>query len=183
MKIAIIGAHSTGKTTLVQKLQDTLRATDKEVIIVQELVRYCPFPINEATTIDAQKWIMDNQIAKENEIDHIGKILITDRATIDNFAYLHRVADTNTAREYENIAFEHGKTYDLIFKTQKLDIRAEDDGVRTIDEDFRTLIDTLIHTFLQKHRVQFIPLRATTDYDIHVADIVEQIHKRGCKQY
>ncbi|MFA7245014.1 MAG: ATP-binding protein [Candidatus Magasanikbacteria bacterium] len=175
MKIAIIGAHSTGKTTLVNKLKHTLENLGKKVIIIQELARHCPFPINEKTTVDAQKWIMKNQISKENEIDHSDKILITDRATIDNFAYLHRVADEETSREYEKIAFGHSHTYDLIFKTQKLDITVENDGVRTTDDDFRNLIDNLINQFLEKNQVQFIPLQPTIDYDVHVEDILERI--------
>lgn len=175
MKIAIIGAHSTGKTTLVNKLKEKLDSLGKKVIIVQELVRYCPFPINEETTIDAQKWIMQNQITKELEVDHSDKILITDRATIDNFAYLHRVADEETSRNYEQIAFDHSITYDLIFKTQKLNITAVEDGLRTTDEEFRTLIDNIINHFLEKHQVQFIPLQATIDYDVHVEDILERI--------
>ncbi|MFA7314949.1 MAG: ATP-binding protein [Candidatus Magasanikbacteria bacterium] len=175
MKIAIIGAHSTGKTTLVNKLKEKLDSLGKKVIIIQELVRYCPFPINEETTIDAQKWIMNNQIAKEQEVNHSDKILITDRATIDNFAYLHRVADEETSRNYEQIAFDHSITYDLIFKTQKLNIAATEDGLRTTDEEFRSLIDSSINHFLKKHQVQFIPLKATTNYDVHVSDILERI--------
>jgi len=53
------------------------------------LARLCPLPINEETTMDAQKWILLNQIAQENTIDHTGKVLITDRSTIDNFAYMY----------------------------------------------------------------------------------------------
>ncbi|MDD2656344.1 MAG: ATP-binding protein [Patescibacteria group bacterium] len=176
MKIAIIGTHSTGKTTLVQKLKNKLEELGKKVMIIQEHARSCPFPVHEGTTIEAQKWIKDNQIAKESEVDHSDKILITDRATIDNFAYLHRVADEETSREYEQIAFEHGKTYTFIFKTHKLDIVAEDDGFRTTDDDFRNLIDSLINQFLKKNQVQFIPLQATTDYDVHVKDILERIN-------
>lgn len=175
MKIAIIGTHSTGKTTLVQKLKNKLKELGKEVVIIQEHSRNCPFPINEGTTIDAQKWIMQNQIDKELEIDHSDKIMITDRATVDNFAYLHRVADEATSREYEKIAFDHSHTYDLIFKTQKLDIAAVADGIRTTDEEFRNLIDNLINHFLQKNQVNYIPLQATTDYEVHVGDILERI--------
>ena len=175
MKIAIIGTHSTGKTTLVQKLKNKLENLGKKVMIIQEHARSCPFPVHEGTTIEAQKWIMHNQIDKENEVDHSDKILITDRATIDNFAYLHRIADEKTSEEYENIAFEHGKTYDHIFKTQKLDIKAEDDGFRTTDDDFRNLIDNIINQFLEKNQVNFIPLQATTDYEVHVSDILERI--------
>jgi len=176
MQIAIIGAHSTGKTTLVQKLKEKLENLGKKVMVIREYARSCPFPVHEGTTIEAQKWIMQNQIEKENEVDHSDKILITDRATVDNFAYLHRIADEKTSKEYEDIAFNHGKTYNFIFKTHKLDIAAKDDGFRTTDDDFRNLIDNLINQFLEKNQVEFIPLQATTDYDVHVSDILERIN-------
>lgn len=176
MKIAIIGAHSTGKTTLVQKLKERLENLGKKVMILREYARSCPFPINEGSSIEAQKWIMHNQIAKENEVNHDGQFLITDRATVDNFAYLHRVADEDTSREYEEIAFSHGKTYDFIFKTYKLDVKAVEDGIRTTDDEFRNLIDNLINHFLEKNQVEFIPLQPTIDYDVHVGDILKTIN-------
>lgn len=177
MKIAIIGTHSTGKTTLVDRLKETFESVGKEVIVVRELARTCPLEINEETSLQAQKWILINQIEKENEHDHTEKILITDRATVDNFAYLHRVADPKTSRACEHIAFSHCKTYDHIFKTHKLDIEATADGVRTTDEAFRCHIDTLIDYFLKKNKIYYHTLLPTEDYDVHIRHILEKVNR------
>ena len=171
MKIAIIGTHSTGKSTLIEKLKSALKKTGKQILVVQEMARDCPLTINEKTNLKAQKWIMHNQIKKELAVDHTNKILITDRATIDNFAYLYRVADETTRKIYEKIAFDHSRTYDFIFKTKRLDIKAKADGVRATDENFRKFIDDTIYSFLKKHQINFVELTPTVNYKTHIQNI------------
>jgi len=179
MKITLIGTHSTGKTSIITKLGETLRVHGKEVIILHELARECPFPINENTTFEAQAWILENQIQRENEIDHTGKILITDRSSLDNFAYMYRALGEESAEKYEQIAVEHMNTYNAIFKTQKLDIDATQDKIRSTDYEFRDTMDWLIYHFLEKHTIPYFLLRTSTDVDIHVKDIFQTLCKEN----
>ena len=54
MKIAFIGSHGVGKTTLCFELAAALKRLDLSVDVVKEVARGCPLPINQATTVAAQ---------------------------------------------------------------------------------------------------------------------------------
>ncbi len=64
-KIAFIGSHGVGKTTLCYGLAARLKARDVAVEVVHEVARRCPLPINEETSVAAQSWILHTQIAEE----------------------------------------------------------------------------------------------------------------------
>lgn len=173
MKIAIIGTHSTGKTTLIKLLHCELQMRGIPSVILPEFSRLCPFPINENTTMQAQNWIQEQQIKQEVQHYRQGKVLICDRATIDNFAYMYAAAKGMDVQEKERRAAEHMASYDLVFKTTKLDIAAEADGVRTTDSRFRNTIDTYIEYFLYKHDLPRYQLPHTIDYMTHVSYILD----------
>ena len=65
MKIAFIGTHGVGKTTLCYELAAALKRLDLSVDLVKEVARDCPLPINRETTDDAQNWILHTQVARE----------------------------------------------------------------------------------------------------------------------
>ena len=54
MKIAFIGSHGVGKTTLCYDLASRLKRQDRAVDLVKEVARRCPLPINRETTREAQ---------------------------------------------------------------------------------------------------------------------------------
>ena len=64
-KLALIGSHGVGKTTLGFGLAARLKARDVSLEIVHEVARRCPLPINETTSLEAQSWILHTQIAEE----------------------------------------------------------------------------------------------------------------------
>ena len=64
-KIAFIGSHGVGKTTLCFGLAARLKTRDLSLEVVHEVARRCPLPINTETTFEAQAWIAHTQIAEE----------------------------------------------------------------------------------------------------------------------
>lgn len=177
MKLAIIGTHSTGKTTLLVRLKESLGFLGLKSEIVPEMARLCPFPINEETTLEAQKWILENQMAKEAEMFQEGLILLCDRSTIDNLAYFWRAASIRKIDigDWETRAVHHTSTYNFIFKTQKLSLSSLADGLRATDEYFRQEIDDLITELLQKHRIKYHLLLPTIDYSAQVDYIINRL--------
>ena len=65
MKLALIGTHGVGKTTLCFELAARLKRRNLDVEIVREVARRCPLPINQQTTVRAQEWILLTQMALE----------------------------------------------------------------------------------------------------------------------
>ena len=178
MKIAIIGTHSTGKTTLINKLAEKINNQGFKTAILFELSRKCPYPVNEKTSYKAQTWIQNQHLKQENNINHHDKILICDRATIDNFAYFEQAVPKKNIKNWEARAVDHMKSYDLVLKTRKLNIQAKNDGFRTTDEEFRTKIDEKIKKLIKKHKIKYYLLPKTTNYNIHLRKILKLIKKK-----
>lgn len=178
MKIAIIGTHSTGKTTLCKLLLAELHLRGLEAYLLPEFARLCPHPINEATTLEAQEWIQNEQMKQEGMYCiNNRRFVICDRATIDNFAYMQQAAarDGVDVSAAEQRAVWHTSTYDVVFKTRKLDLAAKADGVRTTDGAFRDAIDARIHDLLDKHQVPHHMLLESLDYKAQVELMLKKI--------
>ncbi len=187
MKIAIVGTSSTGKTTLITKLTDRLRELRHSVEVVPEVARECPYPLNEGSTLEAQQWILAKQLEHEHRIDHRGKIVLCDRASIDNWAYFfrafHHAPRTRCdVHIWEALAVDHAASYDFIFKTQKLPLGAVADGVRSGNELFREEIDHLISLVLRQHAITHVVLPRTIDYNVHVNFIVDHLERSAVYQ-
>ncbi|MGB6199029.1 MAG: AAA family ATPase [Candidatus Acidiferrales bacterium] len=88
MKLALIGTHGVGKTTLAYEICSLLKKADYNVELVTEVARRSPLPVNEATTLEGQLWILHAQIAAEIEAAARAPHVICDRSALDNYCYL-----------------------------------------------------------------------------------------------
>ena len=88
LKLALIGTHGVGKTTLVYEVCSLLKKAHHNVELVTEVARQSPFPVNLETTMSGQLWILHAQIAAELEATLRAPLMITDRAVLDNYCYL-----------------------------------------------------------------------------------------------
>ena len=153
MKIAFIGTHGTGKTNLVYQLAYSLKKAGSKVDVLTEVVRDSPFPINEETTLESQKWILFTQYIREIEKEKKCKHLICDRSLIDNYAYY--VNKFGRAKELEPFILDHMQTYNYLFKVpinKKYLIKG---GVRSLDETFQKEIDNEVDKLLSKFHIPF----------------------------
>jgi len=160
-KIAIIGSHCVGKTTLCKKLFEYLRAKGYSVGLLEEVVRSCPFPVNEMTTVDAQDWILREQKKREAELNEKYEILILDRGVIDNFAYWLRVAqnsglDPNLIKKKEREVFRHSAGYHLLFFLHPFESEIiENDNFRSVDPVWRKEMHERVLNIVEKFRKEF----------------------------
>ncbi len=145
MKIAFIGSHGVGKTTLCFDLAGRLKRLDMSVDLVKEVARLCPLPINRDTTIEAQAWILHSQIAHELAAASQYQVVICDRSALDNYAYL--VARVGRRPEYDALVTTWMGSYDGLFKVPVLQLPAFD-GTRDVGEDFQRQIDHTIDGLL-----------------------------------
>jgi hypothetical protein len=88
LKLALIGTYGVGKTTVAYELCSMLKKSHHNVELVTEVARQSPFPVNAATTLEGQLWILHTQIAEELDAARRAPHVITDRAVLDNYCYL-----------------------------------------------------------------------------------------------
>jgi len=153
MKIAFIGTHGVGKTTLAYELCNELKKQDLDVGFIDEIARRCPFPINESTSLEAQTWILATTIARELELGKIYPNIICDRAVIDNYVYLyHRFGHIQELRSLVNYWI---RSYDLLFKVPFTQKYLRPDGVRSTDIEFQRAIDQKLVQLLKEERILY----------------------------
>jgi nicotinamide riboside kinase len=141
LKIAFIGSHGVGKTTLCFDLAARLKRQDRAVDLVKEVARRCPLPINRDTTLAAQAWILHTQIADEIAAAAQNEVVICDRSVLDNYAYL--VNQAGRLPGYDALVREWVGTYDALFKVPIVDPPTFD-GQRDVSQTFQREIDAVI---------------------------------------
>jgi predicted ATPase len=157
LKIAFIGTHGVGKTTLCFDLASRLKRLDLGVDIVKEVARSCPLPINRDTTVEAQAWILHSQIAQEIASQTQNDVVICDRSVLDNYAYLvHRAG---RRPEYDALVGRWAGTYAGLFKVPILQAPSFD-GTRDLSTSFQREIDAVIDRLLSDFGIPCQPLDA-----------------------
>jgi predicted ATPase len=150
VKIAFIGTHGVGKTTLCYELAAELKHQGLDVDIVKEVARLSPLPINRQTSLEAQTWILMTQVAEEIRSASQHPVVVCDRAVLDNYAYLALACGRRPA--IETFVDYWMRTYDILFKVP-LAGRAAPDGVRDTDESFIRSIDRLVDDLIAEKAV------------------------------
>ncbi|MBI4913169.1 MAG: ATP-binding protein [Acidobacteria bacterium] len=150
MKVAFIGTHGVGKTTLCFDLASVLKRRNLNVDIVKEVARLSPLPINQKTSLEAQTWIFMTQIAEEIRSTATHEVVVCDRSVLDNYAYMMFAFGRQKA--IERFMHHWMKSYDLLFKVP-LSGSVSADGVRDTDDFFVRSIDHLVDTLLAERNV------------------------------
>lgn len=150
LKLAFVGTHGVGKTTLCFDLASQLKRLDLGVEIVKEVARRCPLPINEETTLDAQAWILHTQIAEELEAAAKYEAVICDRSVLDNYAYL--VARVGRRHDLDELVGSWIRGYNALFKVPILEAPSFD-GMRAVSQAFQLEIDTTINRLIGEFNV------------------------------
>jgi hypothetical protein len=145
LKLAFVGTHGVGKTTLCYDLAAQLKRLDLGVELVKEVARRCPLPINEETTLDAQAWILHTQIAEELEAAARYEAVICDRSVLDNYAYL--VARVGRRKDLDELVGSWIRGYDALFKVPVIGAPSFD-GMRAVSRAFQIEIDETIDRLL-----------------------------------
>jgi len=154
MKVAFIGTHGVGKTTLCYEIAARLKRRNVDVELVREIARTCPLAINQDTTLEAQAWILHTQIAAEIAASNANDVVIADRSALDNYCYL--VHATGGSRMWETVLDRWMPTYDLLVHVPMWS-RPSYDGVRAVDPRFQSEINDLLEGMIAARGLK--PLR------------------------
>ena len=150
MKVAFIGTHGVGKTTLCYDLASVLKKRGVNVDIVKEVARHSPLPVNRKTSLEAQTWILATQVAEEIRSASQSPVVICDRSALDNYAYMALAC--RRQKPVERFVDWWMRGYDLLFKVPLLD-RPSPDGFRDTDEFFTRAIDQLVDRLLAEKKI------------------------------
>lgn len=155
MKIALIGTHGVGKTTLCFDLAARLKRLDHTVDLVKEVARECPLPINRDTTLAAQEWILHTQCARELAASQGNEMVVCDRSILDNYAYLVHSAGRRPG--IEAWMREWLPSYGALFKVPIWQDPTFD-GTRDTGVDFQRAIDSALDELVNEFDVKVYPL-------------------------
>jgi nicotinamide riboside kinase len=173
LKIAFIGSHGVGKTTLCYGLAARLKQLDISLEVVNEVARRCPLPINRDTTVAAQSWILHCQIAEEIVAAARYDLVICDRSTLDNYVYLLLASQSH--HDLEAMVTSWTATYDLLVKVPIIqDPKA--DGLRSTDPLFQRAVEHRLQQEIDRRHLSILDLNAYPRHDWleHVEAAVHQ---------
>lgn len=146
MKLALIGTHGVGKTTLAYEICSRMKKAGENVELVAEVARRSPFPVNAATTLEGQLWILHAQIAAELDASRNAVNVVCDRSVLDNYCYL--VNKFGRQPQLEAWLAWWMQTYDLLAGVPPLAQEIQPDGFRSEDRAFQRRIHELLNELL-----------------------------------
>ena len=153
MKIGFLGSHGTGKTTMAYDLAAKLKKRGHDVIILSEVARSCPMPINQEVTREAQNWIIGKHMTREASMK--GQIMICDRTLMDNFAYA-LYCDEEFFKPMTPWIKNYMQSYTTIFYLEPNDAYLIEDGTRDTDIGFRNKIDKIVNDLIDELQIKIV---------------------------
>ena len=186
-KISLISTHGTGKTTLCYEVAAELKKRGLKVKVFSEIAAAAfeqGIPINEATTLSAQMYIMMQHITEElrGTLRHY-QVVVCDRSVFDNLVYLERRCGENKMLREFLKGYAEAFPYDVIYKLPMVG-ELMDDGIRDaqsreFQQDIYDRLNALLEEFHIEHRTLPAP---TTELrrewaDLIVRETIEALHR------
>jgi len=116
IKINVMGTHACGKSTLCFQIANLLKICKKNVKVLAENARACPFPINKGATLETELWILHTTTLSELQAQAEGyEAIVMDRGVLDGIVYFQ---ERNTPNQYYDVCKKlaymwANKEYDL----------------------------------------------------------------------
>ena len=163
MRIGFVGTHSTGKTTLLEKIKESGILNDHEFVTsISRKLKAQGLKINKEADEKSQLALLDaymQTLGSEN--------FVCDRSLLDPLAYTkyqNKIGKipTRAVKVVQNTVFDNVHLYDLLFYFP-IDFDLVEDGVRDSDKDYRKEIDKILRREIKKSGVKVYEIKGTTD--------------------
>jgi nicotinamide riboside kinase len=164
MRIGFTGTMSCGKTTLVNALKELPEFTEYSFATERsKYLRDLGIPLNTDSTVKGQMIFL-----AERASELIQPRIITDRTVIDVIAFTHLAKSIPhyVFDEFDQLASRLIPEYDYIFYVSPIGVELEDNGVRTIDPEYRMKVDREIRKIISSNKnkiKKYIELSGTTE--------------------
>lgn len=173
--VAFSGTHGTGKSTQAYSMAGRLKADGINVVVIDELARECPLPINQSADELTQYWIISAHMKREIKMMSKYNYIISDRSLLDSVAYAEvlNLLDSSTMEFLANYV---KKYYLKIFLLDPTSFNYHvNDGIRDMDVLFRQSVhDTLVKIY-NKFDISYTLLKT----EQQLAEEYVNIFKRG----
>lgn len=149
MKIAVVGAHGTGKSTLSKGIAKHLNYNHIPDIVPDAF--RLKFVINENTPPETQFWILSKMIELErNTPEH----WVMEKSLWDNIVYGgFSIKDKEIMNVIKRIVISNAN-YDVVLYCP-IEFPIEDDGMRSLDVGFQRTVDENLRKLLNGLGIQF----------------------------
>ena len=159
MKIALLGAESTGKTQLAGELAAHLRAQGKSVAVVPEVLREWCVREGRTPRPEEQLSIAQEQERRVDEAASHADIVISDTTALMVAIYSAMLFEDGTLYQF---ALERQRRYDISLLTG-LDLPWVADGLQRDGPHVREPVDALVRESLERARLPYRVVYGTGD--------------------
>ena len=149
MRIGLTGTVSVGKTTLVKALSELPEFANYEIATERsKYLRDQGIALNSDSTLKGQL-----VFAAERSLELMKENIITDRTIYDVCAFTLSAnsIDWYTKEKFITLIMLLKEEYDLLIYVSPEGVELEDNGVRTIDPEYRNKIDFTIKELLKEY--------------------------------
>jgi hypothetical protein len=156
--IAHVGTHGTGKTTSVfnHAALLSLQYPNKNVGVIPEMARYCPFPLNRDLHCDTFSWLFATQLFAELEAGLTYDLCVSDRSIFDCIAYANIIIPSFSTIHHVNIAVDHfHRHYAKIIFHKASSIHCLSDGFRDTEPVLRLKVENALISLLTECGIKF----------------------------
>ncbi|MGW0867037.1 AAA family ATPase [Streptomyces sp. NPDC002611] len=183
-RIAVLGAHSTGRTTLLNRIEKELRGHGVTVTRAGQpgkRIAAAGLPAMQHHTAQSTERLIAQGILDETNAAAQGAdVVLIDHAAHEAIAYFEAAmafqAETPTRRERDRLltlASTQLPKYDLLFVTV-LDESVPVDTSHDYDVHFRRLVDDRVHRLLANDVIPHQRVTSDPDSQAHAVDIAVQ---------
>lgn len=151
VKVCLLGAESTGKTTLCHALGAHLRAQGRSVAIVEEYLREWCVREGRTPRPEEQLGIAQEQEARVDAAAHRAEVVVADTSALMVAIYSAMLFEDGTLYQF---ALERLRHYDVVLVTG-LDIEWVADGLQRDGPHVREPVDALVRDALDRAGVPY----------------------------
>ncbi len=161
MKIALVGAHGSGKSTLISSVYSELKKKGLRVNLSPEVARSSLFLAANEKTPEMQMDLFGRQISIEMTFSRNCDLLMCDRSVFDILMYTRLFFPDNEqaisfAKSMENFCKDYKKTYAHFFVTTKLYSPSNvKDDIRPKEQELQEKADKNLRATLDEFGIEY----------------------------